>query len=80
MHVSHGHGHDDHDHDHDHDHDDDDISHNEVIWKATGVVAGVFIFYLIELVLHMLMDSTTKKAKNTKPRNEGDKAPLVVRL
>ena len=88
FHVNHGHGesHDhDHDHDHNHDHDDDDeLSESEVIWKATGIVAGVLIFYFLELILHTFMDSARKKNDKLKltsgeHKGNGDQSPLIVR-
>uniref|UniRef100_A0A1X7VCS7 Zinc transporter ZIP4 N-terminal domain-containing protein n=1 Tax=Amphimedon queenslandica TaxID=400682 RepID=A0A1X7VCS7_AMPQE len=69
-----------HDHPHDNDHVQGEITHNEAIWKATGIAAGVFAFYLLELILHSLINTAAKKNKTeaiVRSAIVGDRRPLI---
>ena len=62
--------------------DNDGLSDDEIVWKATGVLAGVLIFYLLESVLQILMDTIKKKngklkLQTEKQKIEEDKSPLL---
>ena len=57
------------------------LSNGELIGRATGLVAGVFIFYLLEIVLHTLVIAATKKSSinnNQSSNNFPDEDPLVI--
>ena len=49
----HDHDHDDHGHDHDHEHGHEDhgLSEKEVLSTGTMILAGLYIFYLLETVM-----------------------------
>ncbi|ORZ34480.1 Zinc/iron permease [Catenaria anguillulae PL171] len=62
-HAGHDHGHD-HDHDHGHDHGAEggadlatqlqalNMTHSSIMWVAVAVVAGAYLFYIVETLLH----------------------------
>ena len=57
--MNHSHGEEDHDHDHDHDddhdhdheHDDHGLSESEVLSTGAMILAGLYIFYLLETLM-----------------------------